>query len=235
MEILSFFLLGFLGSLHCIGMCGPIVLALPLKGSKDTLKRILYNGGRVITYSVMGLGAGFIGSRCFMAGLQQDMSIIFGASIILYVIIPSSLKTKVSSSSFMSVLYRPVKKHIGKLFAARNSVSFLSMGLLNGLLPCGFVYMALAASVVTGTPLKGASAMALFGLGTVPALFFFSIASGFFTISLRNRIKKYMPALAVVLGVIFILRGLNLGIPYVSPKIAGSIHSVVDEGCCGDK
>jgi uncharacterized protein len=235
MEILSFFLLGFLGSLHCIGMCGPIVLALPLEGTKDTLKRILYNGGRVITYSVMGLGAGFIGSRFFIAGLQQDISIIFGASIILYVIIPPSLKTKVSSSSFVSMLYRPVKKHIAKLFTARNSISFLSMGLLNGLLPCGFVYMALAASVVTGTPLKGASAMALFGLGTVPALFFFSIASGFFTISLRNRIKRYIPALAVVLGIIFILRGLNLGIPYVSPKIAGSIHSVIDQGCCGDK
>jgi uncharacterized protein len=232
MEILSFFLLGFLGSLHCIGMCGPIVLALPVSGSKGIIKRILYNSGRVVTYSVMGLGAGFIGSRFFMAGFQQDISIIFGASIILYVITPASLKAKVSGSHAVSSIYIPVKRSLGKLFTRKSSSSFLFIGLLNGLLPCGFVYMALAASVVTGSALNGALAMALFGIGTVPALFAFSLAAKLFTLNIRNRIKRYMPALAVVLGIIFILRGLNLGIPYVSPKAGNIMHSAVHTGCC---
>jgi uncharacterized protein len=232
MEILSFILLGFLGSLHCLGMCGPIVLALPFAGTRDTLKKMLYNSGRVITYAVMGLGAGFIGSRFFMAGIQQDMSVIFGASIVLYVVIPPSVKNKLSSSSPVSFLYKPVKLYIGKLLKSRNNISFLTMGLLNGLLPCGFVYMALAASVVTGSPLNGSLAMALFGLGTVPALFFFSIAARLFTLNIRNKINRFIPVFALILGIIFILRGLNLGIPYVSPKVTTSIENVTDTNCC---
>jgi uncharacterized protein len=232
MEIISFFFVGLFGSLHCIGMCGPIVLAIPPAYKYDLIKKILYNLGRVITYSLMGLGAGFIGNRFFMAGLQQDISIIFGAVIILYVLIPYPIKAKISNSSVVSALYNPLKKQMSSLFVKRSMPSYLTIGLLNGLLPCGFVYVALAAAAVTGTPGSGAFGMALFGLGTVPAIFTFSIIGRFITTGFRSRIKKFIPALAVVLGIIFILRGLNLGIPYVSPKISGNIHSVTEIDCC---
>jgi uncharacterized protein len=232
MEVTALFLVGLFGSLHCIGMCGPIVLAIPVAYKYDLLKKILYNFGRIITYSIMGLGAGYIGNRFFIAGFQQDISIIFGASIILYVLIPFSIKAKFSSSRIAGYFYNPVKKGIGKLFSKRDIPSYLLIGLLNGFLPCGFVYVALAASAVTGTPFKGALGMALFGLGTVPALLAFSILGRFFNLELRNRIKKFIPALAVILGIIFILRGLNLGIPYVSPKVAGNIYKITEQDCC---
>jgi uncharacterized protein len=232
MEITALFFIGFLGSLHCIGMCGPIVLAIPAAPEHDILKKILYNLGRIITYSLMGLGAGFIGNRFFLAGFQQDISIIFGAVIILYVLIPFSWKAKVSSSKAVSFFYNPVKKNMVRLFSRRDMPSYLLIGILNGFLPCGFVYVALAAAAVTGTALSGALGMALFGLGTVPALFTFSLAGKFLTAEMRSGIKKYVPALAVILGILFILRGLNLGIPFISPKVAGNIHAVTTTNCC---
>jgi hypothetical protein len=219
MEVTALFFIGLLGSLHCIGMCGPIVLAIPSADKNDTLKKIFYNLGRIVTYSLMGLGAGFIGSRFFASGFQQYASIIFGASIIIYVIIPSSVKAKIGSSKTVSFIYNPVKNGIVKLFKNRSISSYLFIGILNGFLPCGFVYMALASSVVIGTPVKGMFAMALFGLGTTPALFFFSYISKYINLALRNRIKKFIPALVIILGIIFILRGMNLGIKYISPKI----------------
>lgn len=228
MELTAFFFVGILGGLHCIGMCGPIVLAIPVAEKSDILKKIFYNGGRIITYSVMGLGAGYIGSRFFAAGFQQYASIIFGAALIIYVLIPSPLKAKAGQSKTASFFYNPLKKGIGKLFKNRNISSYLLIGILNGFLPCGFVYMALTSSIMTGTPLKGAAGMALFGLGTTPVLFFFSIVSRYINISLRNRIKKFIPALLIILGIIFILRGMNLGIKYVSPKISGNIRIVTN-------
>ncbi len=219
MEFTALFLIGLLGSLHCIGMCGPIVLAIPAAEKYDIPKRLLYNFGRIITYTVMGVGAGFIGSRFFAAGFQQYASITFGAVIIIYVIIPSSIKAKAGASKTASFLFIPVKKGMSKLFGYRNFPSYLLIGILNGFLPCGFVYMALASSAVYGSVLKGAAGMALFGFGTTPALFFFSIISRYVNLRVRNRIKRIIPALVILLGILFILRGLNLGIPFLSPKI----------------
>ena len=95
MEALSGLALGFLGSLHCIGMCGPIALALPSQ-SKSKLSfysgRLLYNLGRVITYSIMGLIIGLIGQKINLAGYQQIISVILGIAILIAVLLPSRFK-----------------------------------------------------------------------------------------------------------------------------------------------
>ncbi|HOW32340.1 MAG TPA: sulfite exporter TauE/SafE family protein, partial [Bacteroidales bacterium] len=96
--------------------------------------------------------------------------------------------------------------------------SLFLIGLLNGLLPCGLVYIAIAGSIGSGSALMGAIYMALFGLGTMPMLLAINLSGGFISTSLRKKINKLIPILVIIVGILFILRGLSLGIPYISPS-----------------
>lgn len=222
-ELLSAIAIGFFGSFHCVGMCGPIALALPVPNSTNLsfiTGRILYNIGRVITYSFLGAVFGFIGSRFYIYGFQQSLSIGLGAAILLTVLTPRSLKIKITQSSIVRKISIPLKNSIGKLFSHASFSSMFLIGLLNGLLPCGFVYVGLAGSIASGDAIMGAAFMILFGLGTIPAMLAVSLFGKYFSIKIRNKINRTVPALTAVLAIIFILRGLNLGIPYLSPGLS---------------
>lgn len=238
MEVLSGFVLGFLGSLHCIGMCGPIALALPIQ-SKSKLSfysgRILYNLGRTITYALMGLVIGLIGQRINLAGYQQVVSIGLGAVILLTVLLPSHYKIFFSRLKFVQAITKYVQSSIGVLFRKGNQSSLLGIGILNGFLPCGFVYVALAGAAAFGNVEQSILFMILFGLGTTPAMFSASIVTNLFGQNFRMKINRAIPVFASVLAVIFILRGLNLGIPYLSPKLKAATqvnHMDDSHDCC---
>jgi len=222
MEVWTGFILGFFGSLHCIGMCGPIVLALPSsgKGFSFVYGRVLYNLGRVVTYALLGLVFGLLGSKIYMFGLQQVASIALGAVIILWIAIPAVLKNKIRSVSGFNLFTARLKSLFMPLFKKRSNVSMILIGILNGFLPCGFVYMAIAGAMAISTagPVSGMLFMSLFGLGTIPAMLGTSIAGNYINIGFKRKFAKLVPVFAVLLAVIFVLRGLNLGIPYISPK-----------------
>jgi len=228
MDVFTGFIVGLFGSLHCVGMCGPIALALPVFGESQfniLLGRILYNLGRIVTYSIMGALFGLFGSRIVLIGLQQDLSILFGAVILLYVLTPRKVKVRVSEFSFYKAIVSFLQTNFSRLISKKSNSSLFTIGLLNGLLPCGFVYVGIAGAISTGGWLNGAFYMALFGLGTFPIMFATSVFGKVINFNLRKRINKLIPFLAVVLAVLFILRGLNLGIPYLSPKLTGkSVH-----------
>lgn len=221
MDVWTGFAVGLLGSLHCVGMCGPIALALPVFSEtqfKILMGRILYNLGRVVTYTVMGALFGLLGSRLVLFGLQQNLSIVLGAGILLYVLIPRKIKTRVSEFGFYKTIVAFLKTNFSQLISERSNSSLFTIGLLNGLLPCGFVYVGIAGAISTGEWLNGAAYMALFGLGTFPIMFATAVLGKVINFNLRRRINKLTPVLSVVLALLFILRGLNLGIPYFSPK-----------------
>ncbi|MCX7876044.1 MAG: sulfite exporter TauE/SafE family protein [Melioribacteraceae bacterium] len=237
MEIWTGFLVGLFGSLHCVGMCGPIALALPsFSDSKSHLifGRLLYNLGRVITYSVMGFLFGLLGNRVVLFGLQQDVSIGLGVLILVYLLTPKKLKAKISELKFYQLIIKFIKENFAKLISRRTNNSLFTIGLLNGILPCGFVYIGIAGAVSTGDAVKGLFYMALFGLGTTPIMFLTSIIGRILTFNLRSKINKLIPALTFLIALLFIIRGLNLGIPYISPKFeypkANQINQEVD--CC---
>ncbi len=237
MEVWTGFLVGLLGSLHCVGMCGPIALALPVFGHSKIhvlFGRLLYNLGRVITYSIMGALFGLFGSRIVLFGLQQDISIAIGVLILLYVLIPRRIKTKISQFSFYIAITGFLKAHYSKLISKRTNKSLLTIGLLNGLLPCGFVYVGIAGAVTTTDWISGAAYMALFGLGTVPIMFITSVLGRVINFNLRKKINKLIPAFAALLALLFILRGLNLGIPYLSPKFQepSATKKIQNVDCC---
>jgi hypothetical protein len=225
--------LGFLGSFHCVGMCGPIALALPIGkwGARDKVIGILlYNLGRVVTYGFMGLLFGAIGRGFSMAGLQQTVSIILGVCTIAIVIMPASATGRLDAITQHIPYLSAVKRSITTLFKQKTFSSLALIGLLNGLLPCGFVYMALAGAIATASSLSGAGFMMLFGIGTVPAMFLVAFSSHLFPVDVRSRIRKVIPVFMFMIGTILIVRGMNLGLPYMSPKFDD--HGHIQRSCC---
>jgi sulfite exporter TauE/SafE len=222
-EILTAFFIGFLGSLHCIGMCGPIAIALPVPDSSNIsffTGRLLYNIGRVVTYSFLGAIFGFLGGRIALAGTQQAVSIVLGVIIIIAVFLPQRYKNYFIQHPVTQKAAKPLKFNIGVLFQKGTLSALFLIGILNGFLPCGFVYIGLAGAIASGNAISGAAVMILFGLGTVPAMFAASVFGKFINIGIRTKLRKAVPVFAVLLALIFIFRGLNLGIPYLSPKLS---------------
>jgi len=225
MELWTAFVIGLLGSFHCIGMCGPIVLALPPGEHGNVafiLGRLLYNAGRVLTYAILGAVFGLLGTGISVAGLQQLASISLGVVILLAVLLPSKSKQVFIDKLQFSLLTSRLKIYFGKLFKKSSQGSLFLIGIVNGFLPCGFVYIGIAGAIATGSLLNGILYMALFGAGTIPIMFGVSLAGNFISLKLRQNISRFIPVLASILAIIFILRGLNLGIPYLSPKLLKS-------------
>jgi len=216
------FLIGLVGSFHCIGMCGPIAIALPVnaKGSWGFYAgRILYNVGRTVTYAFFGAMMGVIGQRFFVAGFQQEVSIAVGGLMIVSAIAPGLVNRLFGNLTITQTITARLKKIFSAAFQKRTVASLFVIGVVNGFLPCGLVYMAMAGAATTGSIGGGAVFMAGFGMGTIPVMLGVSVAGSFIPLAVRRKISRLTPVFIFLLGVILLLRGLNLGIPMVSPKI----------------
>lgn len=211
------FFIGLLGSVHCIGMCGPLAFAVPTTNNKWWLivsDKALYNIGRIITYSFLGLIVGFIGKQFWLLGLQQGVSLASGLLIIMAGF-SRLFKVRMKDNAILSNVLIPVNRLLN--YALQHRSGHLVIGLLNGFLPCGFVYLALVGAINTSSPMASAQFMFWFGAGTFPLMLIATVSSGFIRPVLRRRINRAMPYLMVCLGFWFILRGLNMNIPYLSP------------------
>lgn len=225
--------LGLLGSFHCVGMCGPIAFVLPVNRENNTKKAaqiFLYHFGRLLSYSFIGLIFGLIGKGLYLAGFQQRISILIGVLMIVFTIIPVQIFNKYNFSRPLYSLIGKVKSNLGKLLKKKSNKTLFTIGILNGFLPCGLVYMALIGSIATTNSLSGALYMFLFGLGTVPLMTSAVYLGNFLSVSVRNKIQKAIPVFVILIGVLFILRGLGLGIPYISPSDASlTVSNIIVE------
>ncbi|MBN3518376.1 sulfite exporter TauE/SafE family protein [Algoriphagus lutimaris] len=212
-------ILGFLGSFHCVGMCGPIALAVGGSNKNKFLgKKIVYHFGRSFTYSLLGLLVGSLGFSLALAGVQKGLSIGMG---IIILILALSIK---KSDQFLSIpifsgFVKWIKKTLGTYLKSGKTAAYLSTGMINGLLPCGMVYMALIAALALQNPWLGAAYMFFFGLGTVPLLLALMISGSLFSLSLRQKFQSAIPYLGVLIGILFIFRGLGLGLHGFSPEL----------------
>ncbi|RKR14231.1 hypothetical protein CLV91_0306 [Maribacter vaceletii] len=226
--ILSALLLGLMGSLHCVGMCGPIAFMLPVDRESNIKKFtqiFIYHFGRLVAYSIMGLLFGLLGKSLQVFGLQQKLSIIIGVVMILVILIPYKTFNKYNFSKPIYKVISKVKSQLGKELQKKTPDTFLTIGFLNGFLPCGLVYMALFGAIAMANIWEGSLYMLLFGIGTIPlmttAIYFSNLLKGV----TRQKVQKLIPAFVIIIGVLFILRGLGLGIPYISPKPVTEIVS----------
>ncbi|ADQ82646.1 sulfite exporter TauE/SafE family protein [Riemerella anatipestifer] len=219
--IIAALTLGFTTGLHCIGMCGPIALSLGLSRKKQVnfhLQNITYQLGRIFTYSILGILLGLIGEGFQLAGVQGWLTIFAGIILIIMALFSFGNGDFASKIPFLSKFLLKIKLNLGKLLSKTDYSSRFLTGVLNGFLPCGMVYVALAASLAAGGAIQGGLFMMLFGLGTFPFMFITVLLGNMLNIATRNKILKIMPVVMLILGGLFILRGLELGIPYLSPK-----------------
>lgn len=219
--IISALGLGFASGFHCIGMCGPIALSMGLTKSQALnfhLQNLTYNFGRIVTYAILGGIVGIVGEGFEIAGIQKYLTTAVGALLIVMAMFSFGGKDFASKIPFLSNILLKIKMSLGKLLQKPDYKSRFLTGFLNGFLPCGMVYMALTASLAAGGIWQGATFMALFGLGTIPFMFAVVLAGNMMTQAFRIKVLKIIPIIMIVLGGLFIVRGLELGIPYLSPK-----------------
>ena len=218
------FIMGLAGSLHCIGMCGPLALSLPVSHNND-LSRIsgglIYNSGRILSYTSMGFIFGSLGNFIIAAKWQNSLSIGLGIIILLYLLFPKKY-FHFSTATTLNKPFMLLRQQLGKLFQSKKLSSLLFIGVLNGFLPCGLVYLALTSSIISASSVNGGMFMLFFGLGTFPMMFATVLMGNYLNQSLRQKIHKAMPALLFLMAVLLILRGMNLGIPFISPELGPS-------------
>lgn len=215
------FILGLFGSLHCIGMCGPIAMILPLSktsASKKHLQITLYHLGRVLTYSLLGAVFGLVGKGLSLSGVQQYLSISIGVIMILLVVFPKISHALTLRISPLSRVLNKLKLQLGLYLKKESYYSIFMIGFFNGFLPCGMVYIALVGAIAMSSSLTSALYMLLYGLGTIPLLSVLLYVKDAFSSKFRNRLQNAIPVFVIILGLLFIFRGLGLGIPYISPE-----------------
>lgn len=215
--------LGMISSFHCIGMCGPLVMALPvqrLSRPSQIFAILSYHTGRIFTYATLGLLSGLLGRRIYIAGFQQGFSITLGL-LLLFWVMTTSFNRNRAKPALLGGFYYWLQQWIIRLWDSPAKSSYVFLGMANGLLPCGMVYLAIAGALSTSQIKEGMAFMVFFGAGTLPVLLGLSYFGRFINLSFRNRVKRSIPVIIAFMGILLILRGLNLGIPFISPVLAG--------------
>jgi len=211
--------MGGIGSVHCIGMCGPLALSLPVVTPNHTsrfISTLLYNVGRISMYAALGALLGVIGSSAAFFGYQQWLSIIMGVLIVLFILFP---KKDFTGKNMIAAFFQKIRIRLSNLFAQKKYRSVFFIGLLNGLLPCGLVYLAIAAAISTGSVARSSLFMAGFGAGTLPVMWTIAFFGGIMKANFRQKIRSIYPYLMAVVAALLIIRGLGLNISHISPGI----------------
>ncbi|WP_131536649.1 sulfite exporter TauE/SafE family protein [Pedobacter nototheniae] len=224
------FIMGLLGSLHCAVMCGPLMLGLPFQKNKlinTAFQLLIYQFGRILIYTSLGFIVGALGSSLRVFSNQKSLSILIGAILILFTILHLSAAYQKKLNGFQLILIKPISKMMAKVF----KLPFWSFfaGMLNGLIPCGMVYLALATALNTSTLKGGGTFMFLFGLGTTPLMLMISLGGVYLKKYIRFNTQKLIPWFMLFIGILFILRASDLGIPFLSPNSASGNHGSVVE------
>ena len=217
----SAFIFGLISSFHCVGMCGPIAMMLPVDRNNEAKKVtqiITYHIGKLTAYGTLGLIFGLLGRSFYLAGMQQQLSIIVGVLMIVVALVPEKIFAKYNFSKPVYKIISKVKSSLGQQLKNKSYKSLFTIGLLNGFLPCGMVYVAIFGAIAMQSVSLGVLYMLLFGIGTIPMLTAVIYISNVLSFSFRGTLQKIIPVVAVVIGMLFIIRGLGLDIPYLSPS-----------------
>ncbi len=237
--------LGLAGSLHCVGMCGPLVLMMP----SGWLGSVAYHLGRTFTYVLMGLLAGLMFQVVDIRAFQSEFSIGVGLVFLVMWVYQrwgflidrwvggqrEDVGVDLDKSQSLGFL-ASLRGRVLQLYASAMKGDDLRWravaGFANGLLPCGLVYGALMAAVGQGTTGGSMFLMLGFGLGSMPSLFVLGLVGSRIGSRVRKYWSKLLPWWLLLMGIWFVLRGLNLGIPYLSPDVKmGEKHG----SCCAPK
>lgn len=231
------FIMGLLGSLHCLGMCGPIAFSLPGRFgnfSNFLVSRLMYNGGRIVAYGLIGILFGLIGATVALFAYQQILSIATGSLVLLWALSQFPVVNQYFGFNASGLFLKTFGGWFKKLYQQPSVLSLGLLGILNGFLPCGLVYLAALTSLNYGQVSSSLVYMIFFGLGTVPMMFTLSFSGKLVNLQWRQRITRFIPYAAALIAILFILRGMALGIPYLSPNIKEKAGQQIENQCCSE-
>jgi len=209
--------LGIAGSLHCLGMCGPLVLASSNVKRTDTAGRLLHVGlyhfGRIMTYGLLGLLFGSIGNIIALGSFQKVFTIISGLFLIIVFLMSLDLeKLLFKSDAYRGFFYRAQNK-AASLFSNLMKRSPLFIGIFNGVLPCGLVYLALMGSLTSGSPSVGWLFMIAFGAGTLPMMLSVHLGMTMIRFNRFQVLRRIFPVLHLLMGIYLVYRGWMIDMP----------------------
>lgn len=215
------FTTGLLGGFgHCIGMCGPIVASFGWRTaasgsagilhSRHWVTHLLYHGGRILTYTlvglIMGLSGSFVNVAGKIAGLQNIVAVVAG---LLMVLMGLSIAGVWQGAVLLEKNSGWILSTARRIAASTSSSRFFLLGLILGLLPCGLSYTVFIAAAGTGNMLSGALIAFLFGLGTLPAVLLFGALVASIGARLRGMVYRLGGVAIMFMGILFILRGVR--------------------------
>lgn len=227
--VIEAFVYGLSGAIHCLGMCGPLALWIPIdKTSKfrQLSGIVIYSFGRTLSYTFIGLILGMVGVAFKVVGFQDILSIVSGIILILmsFTFTRNALSLKVP---FINKLYVVIKHSFDYVLLKikNNNHKLFFIGIINGFLPCGFLYFAVITATALGVLWQSVLYMIAFGLGTIPVFMLLSLVKSFINIKYNRFLQFILPIFTIIIGIILILRGLNLGIPMISPALNKMLDS----------
>lgn len=226
------FTLGLFGSLHCLGMCGPLAFSF-LPGINErslstTIRISMYNLGRVASYIILGLLFGWFGGLINFSGLQKPLTITVGLVLIVLFLMSLDLEKLLFKFPWYRKIYSMYSKFLSSQLNGLARKSSFLLGALNGLIPCGLVYLALAGALTSGDIFSGAKFMLFFGLGTFPAMFLLLLSFSLMDFKKNIRIKKVFAFLQLFVGIFLIYKAFIVDIP----KDLSLIQSMVNPLIC---
>lgn len=223
--ILTAFMLGLAGSLHCVGMCSPLVIAVTNFKGPQFVNRLVYNMGRIFSYGLLGLVAATFGSLFQFSGFQNVISTALGALLILGGILGLTTVKIPLLTTGMLILTGTIKKIFSKFLSKKTISSLTLMGMLNGVLPCGLTSIALAYCISLSTPQEGLLFMLIFGLATLPVMLGLTSIFQIYIKKLNFSFHKVTTVTMILLGILLISRSL-LAVRHSAPDAAGTAITI---------
>ncbi len=211
------FTLGLFGSLHCVGMCGPLAIAF-CDNKEDNMARrfrsgLAYNLGRTFTYAILGLFFGLLGSFIVVVDLQKVLSIVLGVLLVISFLVSYDIDQKINGLPVVRAFYDKLRLGISNMYSKAKQYHPFTLGTANGLLPCGLVYLALAGAIASGSLLNGMVFMSFFGLGTIPMLLSLVLGIKFLSPKMRFQFRRILPYVTLFFGLFLIYRGIVVDMP----------------------
>lgn len=218
-------IMGFAGSLHCAGMCSPLVMAVSTVSKRAVLNRLVYNSGRILVYGALGAAATALGYIVPLSKFQNLVSIVLGI-IILLVGLGLLRPTIPIISHAVARVTGFIKTAFAKFLARKNYGATFLLGMLNGLLPCGLILVALTFCLTVSSALEGFQFMIVFGAGTLPVMFGLpSIIAGLVK-RFNFRVQNIVTGMLIGSGVLLIARVFLIQLPH-HPSIQQGVIDIV--------
>lgn len=209
--------LGFFGSLHCIGMCGPLALGILSHKNGGTsisiFSSISYNLGRTIGYMILGLFFGVLGNMIALGGMQKTISITLGVIMVFFFLFSLNPDQLISKHVLLKGFYEKVSHSLSNIAQKSGKMSALNLGIINGFLPCGLVYVAIAGAISLSNIWGSMGFMMFFGLGTFPAMMAVLMSNSLISSRIRLSFRKLYPVIMLVMGAYLIYRGMMSKMP----------------------